>query len=160
VIHFLDTSALKWVYISGRRQTRRCRTIVGKSKSNVFIAEISLLELVSALGNEVRSGRMSIAEYTKANVSFLQDVADGRIEVCPVPSHELISCRYLLTLVGIQKGRNLTAQDGIVAYTAMRVARQKKARVKLLTSDKKLAKVVHELDVFSRLLKSEYLDPV
>jgi hypothetical protein len=159
VIHFLDTSALKWAYIPGRKHTRRCRTIIGRSNGNVCIAEISVLELVSALGHEVRGHRMSIPGYSRANLRFLDDVARGSIEVCTLPSSEYVSCRHLLQLVGIKAGRELTSQDGIVAYTAARVARQRRAPVKVLTSDRKLAKVIREVDVLSRLLTSEYLDP-
>jgi PIN domain nuclease of toxin-antitoxin system len=159
VIHLLDTSALKWVYIPGRKHTRRCRTIVSRRAGAVFIAEITFLEIISPLGGEVRAGRMSVREFDRANTQFMKDIAEGRIQVYPLPASEYVSCRYLLTSVGITRQRALKSQDGIVAYTALRLARESKTRVKLLTSDKGLAGVVRDLDLFSRLVDAEYLDP-
>jgi predicted nucleic acid-binding protein len=159
VIHFLDTSALKWAYIPQAKYCRRCRFILTRLKGQVYIAEISILELASALGHEVRGNRMSVAEYTRASRRFFQDIAEGKIEVRPFPSSEYIPCRDLLSLVGIGARRNLECQDGIVAYTARRLAIERRVRVKLLTSDKKLAGVIRETDLFSGLVVSEYLDP-
>jgi predicted nucleic acid-binding protein len=159
VIHFLDTSALKWAYISGAKHCRRCRLILTRLKGQVYIAEISILELASALGHQVRGGRMSRAVYTKATHRFFQDIAEGKLEVRPFPSSQYIPCRDLLTLVGIDAKRNLESQDGIVAYTARRLAIERRAKVKLLTSDKKLAGVIRDIDVFSNLVVAEYLDP-
>jgi hypothetical protein len=159
VIHFLDTSALKWAYILGSKHCRRCRFILSRSKGQVHIAEISILELASALGHQVRGGRMSRAAYTKATHRFFHDIADGRLEVRGFPTSEYIPCRDLLTLVGIDARRNLEAQDGIVAYTARRLAIERKEKVKLLTSDRKLAGVVRDIDIFSGLVVPEYLDP-
>lgn len=159
MIHFLDTSALKWAYISGAKHCRRCRLILTKLKGQVYIAEISILELTSALGHQVRGGKMSRAAYTKTMHKFFQDIAEGKVEVRTFPTSEYIPCRDLLTLVGIDAKRNLESQDGIVAYTARRLAIERKAKVKLLTSDKKLAGVIRDIDIFSGLVVAEYLDP-
>jgi hypothetical protein len=159
VIHVLDTSALKWGYIPGAKYHRRCRYILGRLHGQVYVAEITILELVSALGHEVRSKRMTVRQYASANRQFFRDIAEGKIEVRQFPSAEYIACRELLALVGINAGRNLKAQDGIVAYTARRLAIEKKAAVRLLTSDKKLGSVVNDLALFRGLVVSEYLDP-
>lgn len=159
MIHFLDTSALKWAYISGAKHCRRCRVILTRLKGQVYIAEISILELASALGHQVRGNRMSIADYTKATRRFFQDIAEGKLEVRPFPASEYIPCRDLLCLVGIDARRNLECQDGIVAYTARRLAIERKTKVRLLTSDKKLAGVIRDIDLFSGLVIAEYLDP-
>jgi hypothetical protein len=159
VIHVLDTSALKWAYIPGKKHTRRCRYIVNRASEPAYIAEITFLEIVSPLGSEVRANRMTVREYDRANVQFLKDIAEGKLRIYPLPASEYVSCRYLLTSIGIDRRRSLTAQDGIVAYTALRLARENKTRVRLLTSDKGLAGVVKDIDLFSRLVKSEYLDP-
>lgn len=102
---------------------------------------------------------MSIAEYTRASRRFFRDIAEGKIEVRPLPSSEYIHCRDLLILVGIDARRNLESQDGIVAYTARRLAIEEKKKVKLLTSDKKLAGVIRDIDLFAGLVVAEYLDP-
>lgn len=159
MIHVFDTSALKWAYIRPSKFHRRCRYILTRLRGQVYVAEITILELASALGHQVRGGRMSVLQYATASQRFFKDIADGRIEIRPFPSSEYIPCRDLLTLVGINARRNLESQDGIVAYTARRLAIERKTQVKLLTSDKKLAGVIRELDLFAGLVLSEYLDP-
>ena len=77
----------------------------------------------------------------------------------PFPASEYLQCRHLLALVGIDAGKNLRAQDGIIAFTARQLAIVKRTRVKLLTSDKKLANVVRGVSVFKGLVRVEYLDP-
>lgn len=125
----------------------------------MYVAEITVLEIVSALGNAYRGKRMSLTEFTDANKAFLTDVASGRLTVLPLPSAEFVGCRTLLTLVGIDAGRSLQTQDAMVAYTARRLALDQEEPVKLLTSDRRLAAIVKELDHFKKLVVAEYLDP-
>jgi hypothetical protein len=125
----------------------------------VYIAEISVLEIVSALGGEFRGRRISLKQYKLADERFIEDLAVGRIIVRPFPPSEYLPCRHLLAYVGIDAGRNLSSQDGIIAYTARQLAIEKKTLVRLLTADTKLANVIKDLDVFSQLVKAEYLRP-
>lgn len=158
MLHVLDTCLLKCAYIPSKYH-RRCRYILARLKGQVFVAEISVLEIVSALGSEYRDRRISARQYETADRIFFRDIADGLIEVKSLPASEFLACRSLLALVGIQQGRKLTSQDGIVAYTARQLAIEKKAKVKLLTSDRKFANVLRDVDVFKRLVLPEYLDP-
>lgn len=158
MLHFLDTSVLKCAYIRHKFH-RRCRYIVSRLKGKVFVAEISVLEIVRALGAEYRARRISLHQYQAADLRFLRDIAEGFIEVRPLPTTEFLACRNLLWLVGIRRGRKLTSQDGIIAYSARQLAIEKQGRVKLLTSDRGLASVVRDVDVFSQLVEAEFLDP-
>lgn len=121
MIYLLDTSVLKWAYIPGKYH-HRCRYILRRCRGSVYIAEISILELLTPLGHEVRSRRMSLIQFQRANRLLLKDIAEGLIVVRAFPPAELIPCRYMLTLVGITEGRGLKSLDGIVAYTARRLA--------------------------------------
>lgn len=132
---------------------------MGRCKGRAFIAEITILELASALGHNVRGNRITKVDYATASREFFQDIADGRLEVRRFPSSEYVACRDLLTLVGVDANRNLETQDAIVAHTARLVALEKREKVMLLTSDQKLARVVADIPVFRRLVGSEYLDP-
>lgn len=107
MIHVLDTSALKWAYIPGSKHTRRCRYIVNRKAEPAYIAEITFLEIVSPLGSEVRTNRMSVRDYDRANIQFLSDIADGKLRIYPLPASEYIPCRYLLTSIGIDRRRSL-----------------------------------------------------
>lgn len=158
MIHFLDTSALKWAYISGKHHYR-CRQIIGRLKGEVFIAEISILEIVSALGSCVRDGRISIAEYEHADGRFFEDLADDRLLVRAFAGRNYFHCRQLLTLVGIHERRALKTQDCMIAYTARELAIEKKKPVKLLTSDKRLASAISAASIFAGIVISEFLSP-
>lgn len=141
MIHFLDTSALKWAYISGKHHYR-CRQIIGKLKGEVFIAEISILELVSALGSCVRDGRITVPQYEHADSRFFEDLAEDKLLVRAFPARNYIHCRQLLTLVGIHERRALKTQDSMIAYTARELGIERKRPVKLLTSDKRMASAI------------------
>jgi len=125
----------------------------------VFIAEISVLEIVSTFGSLYRDNKISLGQYQLAEDGFFRDLADGLIEVRCLAATEFLACRNLLALVGFQRGRNLRSQDGIIAYTARQLAVENKTMVRLLTSDKKFANLLREVDVFKRLVMPEYLDP-
>jgi hypothetical protein len=114
---------------------------------------------VNALGHWVRGRRISFAQFARASFAFLQDVADGKLIVVPLPPSEYVGCRDLLTLVGVNVGRNLETQDAMVAYTARRLALDHGERINLLTSDRKLATLIDELDIFKGLVKPTYLNP-
>jgi hypothetical protein len=159
VTYVLDTSALKWAYLDGTKFCRRIRYITSRFKGNVHVAEITVLEIVNALGSWVRGKRISVAQFASASDAFLQDVADGKLVVVPLPTSEYVPCRGLLTLVGVDAGRNLETQDAMVAYTARRLALDRVERVKLLTSDRKLATIVAELSIFKGLVEPTYLNP-
>lgn len=159
MIYVLDTSALKWAYLNGSKFCRRCRYILSHCEDRAHIAEITILEIVSALGAAYRGRRISTKEFSRANVEFLRDVSLGRLIVVPLPSSEFIACRYLLTFVGIDAGRNLETQDAIIAYTARRLALEKGTPIRLLTSDRRLARMIREVSIFKQLVTSEYLDP-
>lgn len=157
--YLLDTSALKWAYIDKTKHTRRLRTVISRAKGRVFVAEISVLEIVNALGHHVRGNRMTVRQFSKADLRFLKDLAAKRIVAKQLPSGEMKACRELLALVGVAERRNLGTQDAMVAYTARRLALDTSVPTRLLTSDKTLAAIVNDLDAFKSLVTAEYLKP-
>jgi hypothetical protein len=158
MLHVLDTCVLKCAYIPSKFH-RRCRLILSKPPGQVFIAEISVLEVVNALGGEYRDRRISAREFEIADRLFFRDIAKGTIQVRPLPGSEFFACRNLLASVGIHSGRNLSSQDGIIAYTARQLSIENKSQVKLLTGDKKFASMLRTMEIFKRLIVTEYLDP-
>ncbi len=157
--YLLDTSALKWAYLEGSKFCRRCRYIISRNRGRVYVAEISVIEIVNALGSRVRGRQISVPQFWNSNHQFLKDVADRKIAVLPFPSSDFIACRHLLTLAGVDAGKNLDSQDAMVAYTARRLALERGEQVVLATSDQRLAKIVKELSLFKKLVKSVYWDP-
>ncbi len=157
--YLLDTSALKWAYIKGSKHCRRCRYIMSRAHGRVYIAEITILEIVSAFGHEVRGGRMSAAQFAKLDRQFLKDIAVGRLSVARLLSSDLVGCRQLLALVGVAESRALESQDAMVAYTARRLALESAMPTRVLTSDRRLARIIQEVTAFSGLVTSEYLHP-
>jgi predicted nucleic acid-binding protein len=158
-MYLIDTSTVKWAYVDGAKLTQRCRYLLSRAKGRIYVAEITLLEVASALASMVRDKKITAAQFAAADRRFWRDVADGKLIVVSLPSSELIACRELLILVGITAGRNIRTQDAMVAYTARRVALEKRQVVTLLTCDKKLANVVKTTAAFARLVKARYLHP-
>jgi predicted nucleic acid-binding protein len=159
VNYLIDTSALKWAYIDKSKHTRRCRYILSRAASRVFIAEITMLELGSALACRVRDNQMSPQEFRRAELRFLKDVGSGRISVVEMSKSDLLRCRELLMLVGFIQAKPLKTQDAMVAYAARLLALETGLRTHLLTSDRKLDRVIKQVTEFSGLVTSEYLDP-
>jgi PIN domain-containing protein len=154
MIHVFDTSVLKWSYYRNAHH-RRCRYLL--SRREIVIAEISVLELMSALGAVYRDQRITLAELRSADRMFLGDLASGRLRVYPLPSAQYMNCRQLLAYAGVDRRRHLKAQDGIIAFTARELAIERQQKVRLLTGDKRLAAVVQDLDVFRNLVEVELL---
>jgi hypothetical protein len=126
----------------------------------VYIAEVSVLELMSALAADYRDNKISLAMLNAADKAFWRDVASGRIVVRPFRASDFVSCRALLVLAGVEKRRSLRTQDAMIAHTARELAIEKKERVKLLTCDWRLARVIPRLQVFNRLVRAEYMKPI
>jgi predicted nucleic acid-binding protein len=152
-----DTSALKWAYLDRSKNCRRCRYNISRARGDAYVAEITTIEIVSALANLVRTRNISAAQFAKANFAFLRDLADRRITVVPLASSEFIACRDLLTFVGLT--RSLKTQDAMIAYTARRMAVERGQTVRLFTSDQRLASIVEDLPIFQGLVEAEYLAP-
>lgn len=132
---------------------------MSRCSGRVYIAEITVLEIVSALGTALRGKRITLRSFTQGNRKFLRDIAAGRLIVVPLPGSELVACRELLMLVGIDAARSLKTQDAMVAYTVRRLALELGEAVRFLTSDRRLAQIINDLPIFEKLVISEYLDP-
>lgn len=158
MLYLFDTCALKRAYISGKLQ-KRYRSVISRHKNAVFVAEISMLEIVSALGDDLRGGRITPQQYYLADEAFLEDIAGGRIQVRPFLASQYVQSRYILAHVGIDAKRNLGSQDAIVACTARELAIEKRTAVKLLTCDRRFANVVNDIKLFHGLVRAEYLAP-
>jgi hypothetical protein len=61
--------------------------------------------------------------------------------------------------VGAGLKRSIESADSIVAYSARRLAIEKGTKVRLLTSDKTLASIIRDVDIFKPFVESEYLQP-
>lgn len=118
-----------------------------------------MLELGSALAARVRDNQMSAREFRRADLRFLKDVGSGRINVVEMSNSDLLRCRELLLLVGFVQAKPLKTQDAMVAYAARLLALETGLRTHVLTSDKKLDRVINQVTLFSGLVTSEYLDP-
>jgi predicted nucleic acid-binding protein len=158
MIRIVDTSALKWAYLPGRHRFRM-RQVLARANGSVYIAEITVLEIVNAFGGLYRDKKITLAQCERADHSVLEDIASQRLLVLPFPASEYVQCRHLLALAGIHEKRFLSTQDAIIACTARQLALDRKEKVKVLTSDKRLAKVISDLDHFAGLVVSEYLTP-
>lgn len=130
---------------------------MSRAAGRVYIAEITTLEIVSAMARHVRGSRMSVGDFQRANLRFLRDIADRKLLVLRFGSADFIGCRNLISLVGVTERKNLRAQDAMVASTARRLAFEQGKKVKLLTSDWTLAAIIRDLPIFHGSVESEYL---
>lgn len=153
----LDTNVVKRLYVPGPLR-RSCRALRTRHVGRCYVAEVTTLEIVSALADEVRIGKITLQDFRKANDAFIEDLATGRIEVREFLPRDYIKCRSLLAAIGASRGRHIRSHDAMIAFVARELALQLGSAVSLVTCDRKFAKTVASDAAFEGLVDVRLLD--
>jgi hypothetical protein len=132
--------------------------LLTRHSGKIFIAEITMLEILSALASELHGARIQKADFEAANKAFLGDVAEGRVRVRPFGMQEYLASRALLHHVAVHLGRHLRTQDAIVACSARELALETRSTIPFYTCDQRLAKTLSTIDAF-KLLDVRHYQP-
>jgi hypothetical protein len=157
-LHFFDTCAIKHRYI-GSPHARQVDRVVLDKKIESYIADLTVLEICSALGGACRTQKKGVKEYDAMDHRFLTDIADGTIKVRPTNKLNVIRARSLLRYGGVIKGRNLGSGDALIASCCLDLAHDKKERITFNTADWNLYRILREIDAFTAAMTLQFILP-
>lgn len=146
--YFFDTSALQHRYFDGI-YSKRVRRIISSAKNDCFIADLTVLEIASTIGNRCRQGNLRNERYDQADKKFWTDIASKKLTTRLTTSREVIRARELLRFAGIIKRRRLGSADALIAVCALELALELKEKVIFYTGDWTLYDTIREIDAYN-----------
>jgi len=155
---FFDTCALKHRYITSPHRTTVNR-ILGNRHNTSYIADLTILEMPSALGGHCRSERLTVGEYDQMDLRFMDDIAKKRFIVRPTNKHNVLRARNLLRLGGMIHRRYMGSGDALIATCSIDLAQELKERIHFYTADWNLYTVLQQIDAFTAAMTLHYLLP-
>lgn len=155
-IRFLDTSALKHRYTKNGDLTSRIRRIVSDKRYECYIADWTVVEIASALGDHCRGNNMGIQHFDKMNQKFFGDLASGRVKVRVTNSRGMLQARTLLRK-GVSIRRNVHTGDALLAACCRELALDAGERVTFYTSDWKLYKLLRDIDAYRSVMRLRFV---
>jgi len=156
MIYFFDTSALQHRYLDGPK-ARGVRRIISDSRNQCYIAELSILEISSALALHCRKNSLSLEHYAKLDQRFWKDVFNRRVLIYPVAKREYLRARDLLRYAGVDKKRNISSADALIAASCLEFALQSKQSVAFCLEDWGLFSVIRDISAYSKVLRFHYI---
>ncbi len=154
-IFFFDTCALVPRYKTGPFSYRVNR--VFGSPNPVYISEMTIVEIVSALASICRDKKLPEFEFEKMKLAFWKDVDDGRIAIKNINPRDMMLATHLLSLAGIVNRRNLGSLDAMVAVGCRELALEMGKRVTFYTKDWTLYSTLYQINAYRSALKMRYL---
>lgn len=155
--YYIDTCALKWRYLNGAA-TATVNQIIDGPNNEVFTSELTMLEWTSALAWCVRENQIDFETFKTNEVALMTDIASDRVRLSPL-YRSIERARYLIEYVGAVKKRGLRTGDSIQLITAIELISARREAFTFVTSDKRLANIVADVDVFRPNLTAYYVAP-
>jgi len=156
---FFDTSALKHRYITSPYSAKINR-IIGNRRVKSYIAEVTILEMPSALGGFCRKERKSVAQYDLMDLRFLQDIAERRFTVRATHNKlDVLRARNLLRFGGMIRLRSMGSADALIATCTLDLAHELKQRIRFYTADWTLYSTLLQVDAYTAAMDIQYLLP-
>ena len=118
------------------------RRLVSDSRGLCFIADLTILEISSALANRCHQQKLGPEDYDAMDGAFFSDLAEGRLLVKATTSREVIRARDLLRFAVVLKRLKLQSADALIAVSCLELALERKERIIFYLSDKRLYKVL------------------
>jgi predicted nucleic acid-binding protein len=159
MIYFFDTSALQHRYIDGPK-ARGIRRIISSRKNRCYIADLSILELSSALARHCRKIKMSATHYQRLDHAFWRDVNVGLLTIRDTRQREYLRARDLLRYAGVQKSRNIKSADALIAASCLEFALENEERVTFCVEDWTLYDVIRNVSAYRKVLRFHFIGTV
>ena len=156
-IHFLDSSALQHRYLDNAH-SRRIRRLVSDRRCPCFVAELSVVEISSAIARRCRQKNLTIRHFDSMSTAFLRDLADGRILVRNMSKRDMRRARDLIRYAGIVRRRNISSADAIIAVSCLDLALERKERLVFYTSDRGLYEILNTINAYKSALSLKFLE--
>lgn len=156
--HFFDTAALQHLYVDGP-YSQRVRRIASDQRRDNFIADVTVLEIASALARRCRAQNWDKRRYDALDMRFWEDVADGRVRVRDVTQQDTMRARHLIRFAGVVRRRNIGSVDALIATCCLDLALERRERIAFYTGDWTLYAILREIDAFRSALALRFLGP-
>jgi hypothetical protein len=147
-VYFFDSSALQHRYIDGP-YSKRIRRIISTHSNQCFIADVTILEIASGLGNRCRKGNFRYQRYDQADDRFWKDIAEGKLIVRETTQRDVMRARNLLRYAGVLKRRNLKSADALIAVSCLELALERGETIIFYTSDWTQYDILRQIDAFN-----------
>ena len=164
--YFFDTCALLERYISGPH-SRTVNQVISTHTNKCYIADWSVLELASAMGNRLRGARDDAKrvgrkydlrkQYDLRNRRIAEDLAKGVLDVRATNSRDIMHARDLIRYSGIIQGNRIDTGDAIVASCALNLAHEIGQKIVFYTADHGLFRVLVKHDHFRSVMCLRFL---
>jgi hypothetical protein len=156
---FFDTCALKHRYINSPYGAKINR-LIGNRRLTSYIADLTILEMPSALGGYCRKEKLTVAYYDLMDRRFMEDVAKERFIVRPTNNKlNVLRARNLLRFGGVIRQRSMGSGDALIATCALDLAHELKERIRFYTADWGLYSTLRLVDAFTAAMDLQYLLP-
>jgi len=153
---FFDTAALQHRYVDGP-YSRRVRKIISDGRVEKFIAEVTILEIASALARRCRAQRWDERAYDALDLGFWRDIADRRLRVREVTQQDTVRARHLIRFAGVVRRRDIGSTDALIATCCLDLALERGERVAFYTSDWTLYTILRDIGAFRSALALRFL---
>lgn len=158
-IYYIDTSSLKWRYISGR-PTSVVDQLLESATDHVITSELTILEWSSALASVYRNHIIDRRAFKRNEIALMTDIYQEKLEIYPLAPRTIEKARYLIEYIGVEQGLSLRTGDSIQLISAFNFASYMTSKVFFITSDRKLSNIVDKVDVVSQQLTANFLNPI
>lgn len=153
---FLDTSAVQHLYVDGKA-SRRIRYLLGYQDAICHIADLTILEVASALANRCRQQATPVELYDKFDRLFFRDLA-SRLQVTYASTRHVDRARRLIRYSFFEKKRKLHSGDALIAVCCLELALDLREPVSFYLSDEKLFKTLREINAFRSAVNLRFVD--
>jgi predicted nucleic acid-binding protein len=155
-VYFFDTCALVPRYVKGKF-TRRVNLVLSGADRAVYICELTVIEMSSALAKIYRKDSLSVSDFAQMRAQFEDDIASGLLRVQAVCQADLLSARDLLEDAAVLNSRDLRSADAIIAATCRGLAYSMDKSVTFYTRDWLLYSSIRSVQSYRSTLKLRYL---
>lgn len=159
MIYFFDTSALQHRYIDGPK-ARGIRRIISSHKNKCYIADLSILEISGTLAKYCRKRKLSPFHYRRLDQAFWRDVNEGRLTVRDTRQREYLRARNLLRYAGVDKARDISSADALIAAACLEFALESTERVTFCVEDWKLYDIIRNVSAYRKVLLFHFIGTV
>jgi|ERR1700676_444700 len=156
--YFFDTCALKHRYMKTRISSRISR-IVSNRRYEIYVSELTVVELGSAFAYYCLTQGTGHEEYDRMYRKFFRDVARKRITVRDITKRDLENARHLLRFARVIQRRSLGSADAIVAETCRDLSYELDKRVIFCTCDQRLHSTLSATGAYQAAVRLRYLQP-
>jgi predicted nucleic acid-binding protein len=156
MIYFFDTSALQHRYLNGPK-SRGIRWIISNRRNSCYIADLSVLEISSALALHCRRNSLPLRRYIHLDQAFWRDISNGRLVIRDTGQRDYLRARDLLRYAGVERKRHIKSADALIAASCLEFALGQSDPVTFCLEDWPLFHVLRDVSAYARVLRFHFI---